>query len=163
MSESTTVDYNDTIVDFLLHQHYISICAAHGRQQLQERLKPMIIESSSLFGWLVAAVGGVISVLAGMAIWNNRARFKGLDERLKTVENRLNNNVSNDVKRLDTKITVVEGGLEKVNTKLDLISESVIQRMDKLERDLPGLIEAGIYRTMLAKNSIQPVNQDPRP
>ena len=131
---------------------YFTVCCTR-KTTTTRKTETMVIESESLFGWLVAAVGGIISVLAGIAIWNNRARFKGLDERLKDVEDRLNKNVPNDVQRLDTKITVVEGGLEKVNTKLDLISDSVIQRMDKLERDLPGLIEAGIYRTMLAKNN----------
>lgn len=129
------------------------MCCTHGRQQLR-KTQIMIIESASVFKWLVAAVGGVISVLAGMAIWNNRNRFRELDERLKKIEDRSNIIIPESIQAINTKITKLEGSLKEVNTKVELTSDSVIQRMDKLERDLPGLIEAAVYRTLAAQHYI---------
>lgn len=129
------------------------MCCTHGRQQLR-KTQIMIIESASVFTWLVAAVGGVISVLAGMAIWNNRNRFRELDERLKKVEDRSNITIPESIQAINTKITKLEGSLKEINTKVELTSDSVIQRMDKLERDLPGLIEAAVYRTLAAQHFI---------
>lgn len=115
----------------------------------------MVIASDYLFQWLVAAVGGIISVLAGMAIWNNRNRFRELDERLKKVEDRATVTLPESIQEVTNKITAIEGSIKEVNTKVDLISSSVIQRVDKLEKDLPGLIEAAIYRTMVNRQTGQ--------
>ena len=116
-----------------------------------ERLKIMIIESESVFRWLVAAVGGIISVLAGMAIWNNRNRFRELDERLKKVEDRTTVTLPETIQAVSNKITAIEGSIREVNTKVDLISDSVIQRMDKLENNIPSLLEATMYRIMATR------------
>lgn len=115
----------------------------------------MIIESTSLFQWLVAAVGGVISVLAGMAIYNNRIRFRELDDRLTKVEDRLNNAIPESIQSLHTQIATIEGSIKEINTKVELISDSVIQRMNKLEDNLPGIVEAAIYRTMVTRRCNQ--------
>lgn len=117
----------------------------------------MVIETESLFQWLVAAVGGIISVLAGMAIYNNRTRYRELEDRLSKVEDRMNTTIPKTIQELHTKITEIEGSLREINTKVNLISDSVIQRMNKLENDLPGIVEAAMYRTLAVRNH---VNQD---
>lgn len=111
----------------------------------------MVIASDSLFQWLVAAVGGIISVLAGMAIWNNRNRYRDLNDRLSKVEERMNVTIPNIIQEMNTKITKIEGNIREINTKVELISDSVIQRMNKLENDLPGIVEAAMYRTLASR------------
>lgn len=111
----------------------------------------MTIESTTIFEWFTVIIGGIISFLAGVAIWNNRARYNSLDDRLKKVEDRMNVGIPASMTELKTQITSIDGRIKAVDEKVDLISASVIQRMDKLERDMPGVIEAAMYRTILQR------------
>lgn len=120
----------------------------------------MVIASDSLFQWLVAAVGGIISVLAGMAIWNNRNRYRDLNDRLSKVEERMNVTIPNTIQEMNTKITQIEGSIREINTKVELISDSVIQRMNKLENDLPGIVEAAMYRTLTSRGYKDSTDRD---
>ena len=113
----------------------------------------MIVQSDTMFQWLVAAVGGVLTFLGSLAVRNNRERFlsvdkqaKDLAERVDKLESRINDKLPEAMQGLQNEIKALDGRISTVDTKVDLISSSVIARMDKLERDLPALIEGALYR-----------------
>lgn len=101
----------------------------------------MVINTDSLFQWLVAAVGGVISVLVTLAIRANYTRYQSLNERLTKVEDRMNTAIPESIQTIHTKIAEIEGSIKEVNTRVALISDAVIQRVDRLETDMPHLMK----------------------
>lgn len=113
----------------------------------------MIVQNETLFQWLVMAVGGVLTFLGSLAVRNNRERFLSVDSRAKDLadrvdklEDRINNKLPESFQELRTEIKTIDGKLVTVNTKVDLISSNVIDRMDKLEKNLPSLIEGALYK-----------------
>lgn len=116
----------------------------NGRCDDYERLNEMTIESNSLFQWLVAALGGIISVLTGMAIWNNRTRFKTLSDRVTKVEDRINTEIPIAISELKTELASLKGSISGVDNKVDIISTNVTQRMDRYEANLPIIIKTAV-------------------
>jgi predicted nuclease with TOPRIM domain len=113
----------------------------------------MIVQNETLFQWLVAAIGGVLTFLGSLAVRNNRERFVSVDSRAKDLadrvdklEDRINNKLPEILQELRNEIKTLDGKIVNVNTKVDLISTNVIDRMDKLEKNLPSLIEGALYK-----------------
>lgn len=108
----------------------------------------MIVQSEALFQWLVTSIGAVISFLVGIAIYNNRLRYRELAVRLEKVEDRLNTAIPNAITDILTQMTKIEGSLQEMNTKLTLVTESVTKRVDGLEQNIPSLMESALYRAI---------------
>ena len=113
----------------------------------------MIVQNETLFQWLVAAIGGVLTFLGSLAVRNNRERFlsvdkqaKDLAERVEKLESRINDKLPEAMQELRAEIKGLDGRISTVETKVELISGSVISRMDKLEQAIPGQIEAALFR-----------------
>lgn len=131
---SWTLPWVDSIFSRVLHNRYND----------DERLNAMTIESSSILQWFIAALGGIISVLTGMAIWNNRIRFKTLSDRVTKVEDRINTEFPKAIAELTTEMAEVRGSIGGVDSKVDIISTNVTQRMDRYEANLPILIKMAV-------------------
>ena len=116
----------------------------------------MVIESATIFQGFLAVVGSIISVLAGIAIWNNRHRYNELEQRLKDVESRINLSIPEAIQSLKMELSKMQGSLQETNTKVELISDSVIRRMDKLEADFPALIEASFFKIITTHKQAMP-------
>lgn len=115
----------------------------------------MTIQSETIFQWGVTAVIGVLTWLGSLAVRNNRERFDqvnkratDLEVRVEKIEDRLNNKLPEALQELQGQINKLEGEISRVNTKVDLISSNVIERVDKLEENLPSLIEGVLYKMM---------------
>lgn len=135
----------------------------------------MHIGSDVIFEGFLAAVGGLLTILIGIIAWNNRMRYRDLDERLTKVEKRLSDRISEVDKRMDervaklekrmnesvpasitelkTQITAIEGSIAEMNTKVNLISESVISRVDKMENNMPKLMESVMCQVMFRRGA----------
>lgn len=135
----------------------------------------MHIGSDVIFEGFLAAVGGLLTILIGIIAWNNRMRYKDLDERLTKVEKRLSDRITEVDKRMDervaklekrmnesvpasitelkTQITAIEGSIAEMNTKVNLISESVISRVDKMENNMPKLMESVMCQVMFRRGT----------
>lgn len=108
----------------------------------------MLVQSEALFQWLVATIGAIISFLVSMAIHNNRMKYRDLDTRLTKVEDRMNTAIPESIQSLRTQIALVEGSIREMNTKVELISDTFNHRVDKLEQDMPNIVEAALYRAI---------------
>lgn len=115
----------------------------------------MVIQSETLFQLIISAIIGVLTWLGSLAVRNNRERFedvnkhtKELSTRVDKLEDRLNNKLPETLQKLQTQINKVEGDIDNVKTKVDLISSNVIERVDRLENNLPSLIESTFYKLL---------------
>lgn len=113
----------------------------------------MLIQNETLFQWLVAAIGGVLTFLGSLAVRNNRDRFlsvdkqaKDLTERVEKLESRINDKLPEAMQDLKAEIKGLDGRISTVETKVEFFSGSFISRMDKLEQAIPGQIEAALFR-----------------
>lgn len=115
----------------------------------------MIIQSETIFQWVVTLVIGALTWLGGVAVRNNRERFTSVDEKTKDVEHRvskledrINNKLPEELQKLNDQVRTLEGTINTVNTKVEIISNTVIARVDRLEENLPSLIESTLYKIM---------------
>ena len=115
----------------------------------------MTIQSETIFQWGVTLVIGVLTWLGSLAVRNNRERFDQvnrraaeLEVRVEKIGDRLNDKLPEALQELQGQITKLEGEISRANTKVDLISSSVIDRVDKLEKTLPALIEGVLYKML---------------
>lgn len=130
----------------------------------------MIIPNETVFQWIVTLVIGALTWLGGVAVRNNRERFTTVDEKTKEVEqrvskleDRINNRLPEAMEKIHAQINTLDGKIGNVNTKVDLISSNVITRMDKLEKDLPSLIEGALYKFIASGKLVAPgINPEAR-
>ena len=125
----------------------------------------MIVQNETLFQWLVAAIGATLTFLGSLAVRNNKERFlsvdsraKELSERVDKLEDRINNKLPEILQELRDEIKTLDGKIVNVNTKVDLISSSVIERMDRMEENMPTLIEVAMYK-LIANGTLPTPNR----